>query len=251
MHPLPGGGVHSTAREGLSRRGSGGGWLQRLGIFAWWNGCGRTAVSNSVMATTRVVCAIHRPAGDVDLTPDASFRAVVLTYVLFAFSFDLDVNAINQDMRWALRAAIRDVDRKRPVTPVDGAEMRHAPVQPRQLLPTKPVVWRSAIPNSTFMVRHVWRATSLKIRDLLLLPEGRAFQFISESNEHLTNASMCCQSADCQRPTALHRLILGSPVRRLGGRRCRFTPADDLAHWIQNINPSPNLQNRAGPICKT
>jgi hypothetical protein len=50
-------------------------------------------------------------------------------------------------------------------------------------LSTKPVVCRSAIPNSTFIVRQVWIAESLNIRDLPLLPEGMASQFISGSNQ--------------------------------------------------------------------
>lgn len=35
-------------------------------------------------------------------------------------------------MQPALRAAIRNVHRKRPLTWADGAEVRHVPVQPRQ-----------------------------------------------------------------------------------------------------------------------
>jgi hypothetical protein len=31
----------------------------------------------------------------------------------------------------------------------------------RSRLSTNPVVWRSAMPNSTFIVRHVWMAASL------------------------------------------------------------------------------------------
>jgi len=33
------------------------------------------------------------------------------------------------------------------------------------------------------MVKHVWIAASLKVRDLPLLPEGSASQFISGSNQ--------------------------------------------------------------------
>ena len=44
-------------------------------------------------------------------------------------------------------------------------------------------ICRSAIPNSTFMVRHVWIAASLNVCDLPLLPEGLAAQFISGSNQ--------------------------------------------------------------------
>jgi hypothetical protein len=53
----------------------------------------------------------------------------------------------------------------------------------RRRLPTNPVVWRSAIPNRTFIVRHVWIAASLNVCDLPLLPEGLASQSISGSNQ--------------------------------------------------------------------
>jgi hypothetical protein len=53
----------------------------------------------------------------------------------------------------------------------------------RSRLSTKPVIWRSAIPKSTFLVRHAWMAASLNVRDLPLLPEGSASQFISGSNQ--------------------------------------------------------------------
>jgi hypothetical protein len=39
------------------------------------------------------------------------------------------------------------------------------------------------IPNSTFIVKQVLIAASLNVRDLSLLPEGSASQFISGSNQ--------------------------------------------------------------------
>ena len=56
----------------------------------------------------------------------------MLVGVPFAFSFDLDASAINQEVQWAFRAALRDVDRKRPLASADGAKVRHGPVQTRQ-----------------------------------------------------------------------------------------------------------------------
>jgi hypothetical protein len=38
-------------------------------------------------------------------------------------------------------------------------------------------------PNSTFIVKQVWMAASLNVRDLPLLPEGSASQLISGSNQ--------------------------------------------------------------------
>ncbi len=69
---------------------------------------------------------------DVDLAPDASFGAAMLARIPFAFPFDLDAGAIDQEVHRALRAAILDVDRKRPLTSGQSAEVRHDPVQSRQ-----------------------------------------------------------------------------------------------------------------------
>lgn len=79
-----------------------------------------------------------------------------------------------------LRAAIRDVDRKRLWASADGAKIRHIQSSPvnRKKFFTEPVVCRSAIPNDIFMVRHSWVSASLNLRDLLLLPEGLAVQFM-------------------------------------------------------------------------
>jgi hypothetical protein len=53
-----------------------------------------------------------------------------------------------------------DVYCERLLTSADGVEVRYLPVQPvnSSRLSTKPVVWPSSIPNSTFMVRQVWIA---------------------------------------------------------------------------------------------
>ena len=81
---------------------------------------------------------------DVDLAPDTPFAAAMLAGVPFAFTLDLDPCAVHcpavaacsnervQQVQRAFRAAIRDVDRKRPLSSADGAEVRHGPVQPRQ-----------------------------------------------------------------------------------------------------------------------
>tara|TARA_R100000935_G_scaffold51508_1_gene78032 strand:- start:3818 stop:3955 length:138 start_codon:yes stop_codon:yes gene_type:complete len=37
------------------------------------------------------------------------------------------------------------------------------------------------------MVRHIWIAASLNVRDLHLLPKGLAFQFISGSNQIISD----------------------------------------------------------------
>jgi hypothetical protein len=59
------------------------------------------------------------------------------------------------------------------------------------------------------MVRQVWIAASLKVRDLPLLPEGSASQFISGSNQIVS---------DPRRFSAVNRpLFAGDPEVRILG----------------------------------
>jgi hypothetical protein len=57
----------------------------------------------------------------------------------------------------------------------------------RSRLSTKPVVWRSAIPNNTFIVRKIWMAASLNFCGQPRLTKGLASQFISGSNQIATD----------------------------------------------------------------
>jgi hypothetical protein len=51
------------------------------------------------------------------------------------------------------------------------------------MLSIEPVVYLRAIQISTFIVKQVWIAASLNVRDLPVLPEGLASNFISGSNQ--------------------------------------------------------------------
>ncbi|CUH25388.1 hypothetical protein JSE7799_00694 [Jannaschia seosinensis] len=70
-------------------------------------------------------------------------------------------------MQRALGAPKRDTDSKDLLTAVHRAEVGHRPVeidQAQQALggePCRTIVWRKAIPNSTFMDRHAWMGASL------------------------------------------------------------------------------------------
>jgi hypothetical protein len=81
----------------------------------------------------------------VDLAPNAPFGAAMLARVSLAFPFNLDAGAIHcpavvclqtkrrdKQVQRALRAAKRNVHRKRPLTSTDGAEVRHVPIESRQ-----------------------------------------------------------------------------------------------------------------------
>jgi hypothetical protein len=122
---------------------------------------------------------------DVDLAPDASFRATMFAGVPLTFPFYLDPCAVDKQVQWALRARYGMITASvlwRRQMVLKSGTTQSSPVS-RSRLSTKPVIWRSAIPKSTFLVRHAWMAASLNVRDLPLLPEGSASQFISGSNQ--------------------------------------------------------------------
>ena len=50
--------------------GPGGSWLPPLRVSAWRDDCGRTALSDGVVASARVVCAIHSYAADLLIARD-------------------------------------------------------------------------------------------------------------------------------------------------------------------------------------
>jgi len=79
------------------------------------------------------------------------------------------------------------------------------------------------------------------------LPVGAAPQFTSGSNHPLIATSSDCRAVDRQRPAALQRLIAGSPVRGLVGRRWRFAHAHQLPHWIHDMNLC--WFYATGPVC--
>ena len=69
---------------------------------------------------------------EVDLAPDAAFRAAMLACVPRAFPFDLDARAINQQVQQILGAAIGDVDGQGFLTALQRAEVGHRPVEANQ-----------------------------------------------------------------------------------------------------------------------
>lgn len=99
----------------------------------------------------------------VDLAPDTPFWATVFTSVPLAFALDLDPGTINQKVQRPLGPAIWDVHAECLLAAGQRADVRDRPVETDQAhrLSTKPVVCRRAMPNRTFMDRHVWTAASL------------------------------------------------------------------------------------------
>ena len=69
---------------------------------------------------------------EVDFTPDAPLGASMLTRVPFALSLDLDPRVVDEKVQRARRAAEWDVHRKSLLTALQGAEVRHRPIKPRQ-----------------------------------------------------------------------------------------------------------------------
>jgi hypothetical protein len=63
----------------------------------------------------------------------------------------------------------------------------------RKRLSTNPVVCRNGMPNSTFMVKQVWIAASLKLGCRPRFPVGAGLQTISGSNQIVSDPR--CRSA--------------------------------------------------------
>jgi hypothetical protein len=113
---------------------------------------------------------------DVDLAPDPPLRTAMLAGVPLAFALNLDAPSPVRSNRWRLPARCRPADaagrpgcdrgmvtfrvlwRRDSVLKSGTAQSR--PIR-RSRLSTNPVVWRSAIPNNTFIVRQVWTVSSL------------------------------------------------------------------------------------------
>jgi hypothetical protein len=107
----------------------------------------------------------------------------------------------------------------------------------RNRLCTKPVVCRNGSPNSTFKVRQVWIAASLKLCCRPRLPVGAGTQAVSGSNQPLIAASSDRRSTDRQRSARLQAVIVRRSVCGLVLGWGPDTHTFLLSRWIQNMNP--------------
>ena len=69
----------------------------------------------------------------MDLAPDAPFRAAKLAGVPLAFALDLDAGAVDQQVQWLFGAAVGDVHGQGLLAAGQGADVRHRPVKANQL----------------------------------------------------------------------------------------------------------------------
>ena len=56
----------------------------------------------------------------------------MFTFVSFTLALALDPSAVEKQVKWALRAALRNVHRKCLLASADGAEVRNVPIEARQ-----------------------------------------------------------------------------------------------------------------------
>lgn len=249
----------------VSCNGPSGVRLPRFGVLAGWDDRGSPAGGDRVMALAGVEGPVGSDAGDllpgrdlveqlgqhgrvahiaggelgrpnlqrllvdpdVDLAPDASFRATVLAGVPLPFALDLDPGAVDQQVQGAVRAAVGDVHLQGLLAPRQGAEVGHCPVQAYQ--PQQALDEPGRLPE-----RHaeedLYGQTGLDgcvavIALSATLASGRGFP------------SHGGVEPDRQRATALERLVVGGPVPGLVGRGCRSAHADQLPRWIHKMNP--------------
>ena len=69
---------------------------------------------------------------EVDLAPDATFRATMLAGVPFAFALDLDAGAVDQQVQRAFRSTVWNVDSQGLLAARQRAEVGHRPVEANQ-----------------------------------------------------------------------------------------------------------------------
>lgn len=146
---------------------TGGDRLPRLGVLAGWDDCVGTAIGDRVVALSSIVGAIRGDAADllvrgdltekvgqhrcisdvapgdldgsnfqcflidpeVDLAPDAAFRATMLAGVPLAFALDLDARAVDEQVQRALRPTVGDVDGQGLLAAGQRAEVGDRPVE--------------------------------------------------------------------------------------------------------------------------
>src|SRR6056297_953708 len=265
--------IFRSAQGLVTSHGSGGDGLPRLRVLAGrYDGMSAT-VSDRIMALAGVVGAVSGDAADLlalrylaeqvgqhrciadmapgdldgsnlqrllvdpemDLAPDAPFGAAVLACMPFAFAFDLDAGAVDQQVKWPPGAPIRDVYGECLLATGQCVEVRDRPVETDQAQQAFDEAGR--------------------------LPQGHAEQNLHGQERldggvavALLAATLACRRGlpahlgvepDCQRAPALERFIVGWPVPGLVGRGCRSAHGAQLPRWIHKMNPSRDLCNRA------
>jgi hypothetical protein len=109
----------------------------------------------------------------------------MFTGIPLAFALHLDAGAVHQQVQRTLGATVGRFTASvfwRRDSVLKSGTVQFRPTS-RSRLSTKPVVWRNAMPKSTFIVRHVWTAASLQVCWRPRRPVGAASQFISGSNQ--------------------------------------------------------------------
>ena len=142
-----------------------------FGVFAWWNHRVGVSGSNGFVAFARVVCSVcgdttdvmvgrnlvqeigqdgritdvaacdfDRPYlqrflvnSDVNLAPDTSLGAAMLTGIPLTFALCFDACAIDQEVLRTCSTAIWQAYVQRSLTTAKGAEVWHRPIQPDEL----------------------------------------------------------------------------------------------------------------------
>src|SRR5690606_37550953 len=172
---------------------------------------------------------------EVDLAPDAPLGAAVLARVPLAFALNLDAGAVDQQVQRPFGATIRNVDGEGLLASAQRAEVGHRPVKADQAQQAFDEPGR--------------------------LPECHAEQHLHCQASLNGSIAVCllattlaCRRGipghlgvkpDRQRAPALERFIVGWPVPGLVSRGCVSAHASQLPHWIHEMNPSPDLCNRA------
>ena len=144
---------------------------------------------------------------DVDLAPDPAFAAPMLASVPLTFALDLDASAVDQEVQWAWRAAIRDVDLQGLLAPRQRAEVGHGPVQAGQ---AQQALNEACCLSERHAEQHLHRQAGLD-GCFTVVRLSAAFAGWTGLPRHLGI------EPDRQRATALQSFVISGPVPGLVG----------------------------------
>ena len=164
---------------------------------------------------------------DVDLAPKAAFRATMLAGMPLPLALGLDAGAVDQQVQRSRRATVGNADGQGLLAPAQRAEIWHRPVEADQAQKALDEAGRLTKRHAE---QHFHRKAGLDrgvaILRLPAAPAGR--------RRHPRHVRI---EPDRQGAALLEGFIVGRPVLGLVVRRDRSAHADQLPHWIHEMNP--------------
>lgn len=172
---------------------------------------------------------------EVDLAPNPASRATVLARVPLSFTFHLDAGAVDEQVKPAVGAPIRDGDVQGLLATRQGAEVRHGPAKAGQFQQARNEPYRLA----------EWQPDE-DLEGQAGLDRGVAIGLLATATPGRYRLPLHRGiEPDGQRSALPQRMIVALPVGRLVCRLRRSAHVEQLACWIHEMNPHGFAQQRA------